>query len=106
MTTNNLTLDNWIERKAMNIVYQLDDDSGLSIEFRQANNDKRIDFVEQILNELLSLQHQKDIEQFKNMESMRHQSFACKDDCDDKICIKIKTQNQKIDEILKELKTL
>lgn len=65
MTNNNLTLDNWIERKAMNIVYQLDDDSGLSIEFRQANNDKRIDFVEQILNELLSLQHQKDIEQFK-----------------------------------------
>lgn len=38
-----------IESVAMNIVYQLDDDSGASVEFRQTNNDKRIDFVMQLI---------------------------------------------------------
>lgn len=38
-----------IEGVAMNIVYQLDDDANLSVGFRQANNDKRIDFVENLL---------------------------------------------------------
>lgn len=42
-----------VERVAMNIVYQLDDDSGASVEFRQANNDKRIDFVSKLILELL-----------------------------------------------------
>jgi len=43
-----------IERVAMNIVYQLDDDSKLSVEYRQANNDRRIDFVAIILGEALT----------------------------------------------------
>lgn len=38
-----------IESVAMNIFYQLDDDSGASVDFRQANNDKRIDFVMQLI---------------------------------------------------------
>ena len=42
-----------IERVAMNIVYQLDDDSGLSLDFRQANNDKRINFVIKLISELI-----------------------------------------------------
>lgn len=41
-----------IERIAMNIVYQLDDDSGVPVEFRQANNDKRINFVKGLLREV------------------------------------------------------
>ena len=43
-----------IERVAMNIVYQLDDDSDLSVEFRQANNDRRIDFVAMLIGALIS----------------------------------------------------
>ena len=43
--------DKWeeVENIARNIVFQLDDDSGLSVEFRQANNDRRIDFVKELL---------------------------------------------------------
>ena len=47
-----MTLDEKIERMAMNLVYQLDDDAGLSVEFRQANNDKRIDFVKKVISAL------------------------------------------------------
>jgi hypothetical protein len=50
--TNPSTVEEKLERIAMNIVYQLDDDSGLSVEFRQANNDKRIDFVKSLLSTL------------------------------------------------------
>ncbi len=37
----------------MNIVYQLDDDANLSVKFRQANNDKRIDFVRKLISSTL-----------------------------------------------------
>lgn len=47
--------ENLIEKIAMNIVFQLDDDSGASVEFRQANNDKRINFVMGLLSEAKSL---------------------------------------------------
>jgi len=56
---------NWredIEHVAMNIVYQLDDDSGATLEFRQANNDKRIDFVMKLIATLLSRQLEEVIE--------------------------------------------
>jgi len=46
----------------MNIVYQLDDDSGATLEFRQANNDKRIDFVMKLIATLLSRQLEEVIE--------------------------------------------
>lgn len=97
MTIKNLTLNNWKEQFNSFYLETISEDDSTKRWHSK---------LEKFFSKLLSLQHQKDIEQFKNMESMRHQSFACKDDCDDKICIKIKTQNQKIDEILKELKTL
>ena len=37
------------EQLAMNIVFQLDDDADLDVDFRQANNDKRIDFVKGLI---------------------------------------------------------
>jgi len=40
-----------LEKLAMNIVYQLDDDAKLSVDFRQANNDRRIDFVIKLLTQ-------------------------------------------------------
>lgn len=43
-----------VEHIAMNIVYQLDDDSGASVEFRQANNDKRIEFVKKLIYKALT----------------------------------------------------
>lgn len=48
--------NDWIEKIAMNIVYQLDDDAKLSVEFRQANNDKRIDFVKGLIQSSLTQQ--------------------------------------------------
>lgn len=42
-----------LEKLAMNIVYQLDDDANLSVEFRQENNDKRITFVAKLIKEKL-----------------------------------------------------
>ncbi len=42
-----------LEKLAMNIVYQLDDDANLSVEFRQKNNDKRITFVTKLIKEKL-----------------------------------------------------
>ena len=50
------TPNEWIEKVAMNIVYQLDDDAKLSVEFRQANNDKRIDFVKGLIQSSLTQQ--------------------------------------------------
>ena len=50
------TPNDWIEKIAMNIVYQLDDDAKLSVEFRQANNDKRIDFVKGLIQSSLTQQ--------------------------------------------------
>lgn len=47
-------VDEEVEHLAMNIVYQLDDDSGLSVDFRQANNDRRIDFVKGLIKDLIS----------------------------------------------------
>ena len=51
-----------IEKIAMNIVYQLDDDSGLSVEFRQANNDKRIDFVKELIQSAIAQERKSIIE--------------------------------------------
>lgn len=48
--------NDWIEKIAMNIVYQLDDDAKLSVEFRQANNDKRIDFVKGLIQSSITQQ--------------------------------------------------
>jgi len=50
------TPNDWIEKIAMNIVYQLDDDAKLSVEFRQANNDKRIDFVKGLIQSSITQQ--------------------------------------------------
>lgn len=60
--------DEWeetIEHTAMNIVYQLDDDSGASVEFRQANNDKRIDFVARLITSLLASQKKELVEKLE-----------------------------------------
>lgn len=100
MSNKKLTLNNWRKdfKEARNKILECANDDVIYIK----NLVGFWDDMEKCIETLLYLK----TEQFKNMESMRHQSFACKDDCDDKICIKIKTQNQKIDEILKELKTL
>lgn len=45
------------EVKAMNIVYQLDDDAGLDSAWRTQHNDNRIDFVWKILKEISTQAH-------------------------------------------------
>lgn len=52
-------MSNYIEKIAMNIVYQLDDDANLPVEFRQANNDKRIDFVIKLIKQALQEQEER-----------------------------------------------
>ena len=56
-------MSNYIEKIAMNIVYQLDDDANLPVEFRQANNDKRIDFVIKLIKQALQEQEERIIEE-------------------------------------------
>ena len=51
----------------MNIVYQLDDDANLPVEFRQANNDKRIDFVIKLIKQALQEQEERIIKKIKSL---------------------------------------
>lgn len=46
------TPQNWRERFAMNIVYQIGDELEVSVEKRQATNDKLIDFVMKLLSQV------------------------------------------------------
>lgn len=43
---------NWREKVAMNIVHQIGDELGISVEKRQATNDKLIDFVMRLISQV------------------------------------------------------
>lgn len=100
MTNNNLTLDKW--RKELN-KHLLDCGITVASPFFCR-------FIRNFIKKLLSLQYQKDIEQFKNMESMKkekHDSFCLHEDVEALDCdCGADEVNQKIDEILEELKVI
>ena len=98
------TPNEWIEKVAMNIVYQLDDDAKLSVEFRQANNDKRIDFVKGLIQSSLTQQKEAIEKEWREkIEKIgKRLEIYCSDDTSRSV-INMHGYNDGIKEIVKEL---
>jgi hypothetical protein len=98
------TPNDWIEKIAMNIVYQLDDDAKLSVEFRQANNDKRIDFVKGLIQSSLTQQKEAINKEWRERieKAGKRLEIYCSDDTSRSV-INMHGYNDGIKEIVKEL---